>query len=94
MTLTEEVPAESRSENVGRIESIQGVVIDAYFPDKLPEINHAIKVRRPKAADEEEGLGAVPGTTSSSVRSSSISATTGCGPWRSTPPTASPVEPK
>jgi len=35
MTLTEEVPAESRSENVGRIESIQGVVIDAYFPDKL-----------------------------------------------------------
>jgi F-type H+-transporting ATPase subunit beta len=61
MTLTEEVPAESRSENVGRIESIQGVVIDAYFPDKLPEINHAIKVRRPKAADEEEGLGAVPG---------------------------------
>jgi F-type H+/Na+-transporting ATPase subunit beta len=61
MTLTEEVPAESRSENVGRIESIQGVVIDAYFPDKLPEINHAIKVRRPKATDEEEGLGAIPG---------------------------------
>src|SRR5580658_11332240 len=61
MTLTAEVPAESRSENVGRIESIQGVVIDAYFPDRLPEINHAIKVRRPKAADEEEGLGAVPG---------------------------------
>jgi F-type H+/Na+-transporting ATPase subunit beta len=58
MTLTEEVPAESRSENVGRIESIQGVVIDAYFPDKLPEINHAIKVRRPKAASEEEGLSA------------------------------------
>ena len=54
MTLTEEVPAESRSENVGRIESIQGVVIDAYFPDKLPEINHAIKVRRPKAARDEE----------------------------------------
>jgi F-type H+-transporting ATPase subunit beta len=56
MTLTEEVPAANRSENVGRIESIQGVVIDAFFPDKLPEINHAIKVRRPKAAREEETL--------------------------------------
>jgi F-type H+/Na+-transporting ATPase subunit beta len=53
MTLTEQVPAENRSENVGRIESIQGVVIDAYFPDKLPEINHAIRVRRPRAEAAE-----------------------------------------
>src|SRR5919107_1952395 len=30
--------------NVGRIEEIQGVVIEAVFPDKLPEINHAITV--------------------------------------------------
>jgi F-type H+-transporting ATPase subunit beta len=56
MTLTQDVAAESRSENIGTIESIQGVVIDAFFPDKLPEINHAIKVRRPSAAREEENL--------------------------------------
>jgi F-type H+-transporting ATPase subunit beta len=56
MALTEETTpaAESHHENVGRIESIQGVVIDAVFLDKLPEINHAIKVRRPAAARAEE----------------------------------------
>jgi len=32
--------------NVGRIEEIQGVVIEAAFPDQLPEINHAITVDR------------------------------------------------
>jgi F-type H+/Na+-transporting ATPase subunit beta len=45
--------------NVGRIEAIQGVVIEAVFPDKLPQINHAITVQRPAAAaaeiDEEVG---------------------------------------
>ncbi|MFZ0042929.1 MAG: F0F1 ATP synthase subunit beta [Solirubrobacteraceae bacterium] len=40
--------------NTGRIEEIQGVVIEAVFPDKLPEINHAIIVRRPEAAKAEE----------------------------------------
>jgi F-type H+-transporting ATPase subunit beta len=40
--------------NVGRIEEIQGVVIEAVFPDKLPEINHAILVKRPEAAKAEE----------------------------------------
>ena len=30
--------------NVGRIEEIQGVVIEAVFPDSLPEINNAIVV--------------------------------------------------
>ncbi len=49
-----ETHAESREENLGRIEEIQGVVIEAVFPDKLPEINHAIKVRRPEAARAEE----------------------------------------
>jgi F-type H+/Na+-transporting ATPase subunit beta len=34
------------TKNVGRIEEIQGVVIEAAFPDKLPEINHAITVDR------------------------------------------------
>ena len=57
MALTDEAPAaESRNENVGRIEAIQGVVIEAVFPDKLPEINHAIKVRRPAAARGEEDI--------------------------------------
>jgi F-type H+-transporting ATPase subunit beta len=41
---------------MGRIEEIQGVVIEAVFPDKLPEINHAIAVRRPEVDREEEAL--------------------------------------
>src|SRR6185503_9676797 len=33
--------------NVGRIEEIQGVVIEAVFPDEhLPEINHALTIDR------------------------------------------------
>ncbi len=36
--------------NTGRIEEIQGVVIDAVFPDELPEINSAITVERPDDA--------------------------------------------
>src|SRR5579863_3617698 len=40
--------------NVGRIDEIQGVVIEAVFPDRLPEINHAITVARPGAAAAEE----------------------------------------
>ncbi len=43
--------------NVGRIEEIQGVVIEAVFPGKLPEINHAITVARPAAAAAEEAEG-------------------------------------
>ena len=34
-----------RRRNVGRIEEIQGVVIEAVFPDELPEINHALITR-------------------------------------------------
>jgi F-type H+-transporting ATPase subunit beta len=34
------------TKNVGRIEEIQGVVLEAVFPDSLPEINHAITVDR------------------------------------------------
>jgi F-type H+-transporting ATPase subunit beta len=48
-------------QNVGRIEEIQGVVIEAAFPDRLPEINHAITVARPAAAREEEAEGVSPG---------------------------------
>jgi len=46
--------ATTETKNVGRIEEIQGVVIEAVFPDKLPEINHAITIRRPEAAKAEE----------------------------------------
>ncbi len=42
--------------NVGRIEEIQGVVIEAVFPDRLPEINHAITIAR--TARERGGGGA------------------------------------
>lgn len=34
------------TKNVGRIEEIQGVVIEAAFPEKLPEINNAITIDR------------------------------------------------
>jgi F-type H+-transporting ATPase subunit beta len=34
------------TKNVGRIEEIQGVVIEAVFPESLPEINHAITIDR------------------------------------------------
>ena len=50
---SEASPGEPDKRNVGRIEEVQGVVIEAVFPDKLPEINHAILVRRPDALEEE-----------------------------------------
>ncbi len=34
------------TKNVGRIEEIQGVVIEAVFPEQLPEINYAITIDR------------------------------------------------
>src|SRR6201994_911632 len=56
MSATQETETSSGTEkrNVGRIEEIKGVVIEAVFPDKLPEINHAILVPRPEAARAEE----------------------------------------
>jgi F-type H+-transporting ATPase subunit beta len=58
MSVTEETQAaeEQRTDNVGRVEEVQGVVIEAVFPDKLPEINHAIRIRRPEAARAEEDI--------------------------------------
>ena len=41
--------------NVGRIIEIQGVVVDAVFPDQLPEINTALKIVVP----EREGRPAI-----------------------------------
>jgi len=40
-------------QNVGRIEAIQGVVIEVVFDDKLPEINHALTIKRPASAAAE-----------------------------------------
>src|SRR4051794_5151687 len=50
--------------NVGRIEEIQGVVIEAVFPDRLPEINSAIIVTREVNPSEDEKLS---GDTSSDL---------------------------
>src|ERR1700751_3139564 len=60
-TTTEQATqSESRERNVGRIEEVQGVVIEAVFPNKLPGINHAIIVRRPEdpAAEEDVDIAA------------------------------------
>src|SRR4051795_12186911 len=44
---TAERPPEQSAAGTGRIEEIQGVVIEAAFPDTLPEINNAITIQRP-----------------------------------------------
>src|SRR5579864_4512819 len=61
MALAEEASTSDRDEgreqrNIGRIEEIQGVVIEAVFPDKLPEIYHAILVKRPDVVRAEEDV--------------------------------------
>src|SRR4051812_9001041 len=48
-TGTENETQTDEKTNVGRIEEIQGVVIEAVFPDELPEINHAITIARKDA---------------------------------------------
>jgi F-type H+-transporting ATPase subunit beta len=40
--------AEKRSKNVGKIVEIRGVVIDAVFHEKLPEIFHALRIQVPE----------------------------------------------
>jgi F-type H+/Na+-transporting ATPase subunit beta len=62
MSVTEEeTPATTggggdKDRNTGRIEEIQGVVIEAVFPDKLPEINHAVLIARPDVTRAEEDI--------------------------------------
>jgi F-type H+-transporting ATPase subunit beta len=53
-TTEEQTESNQQERNVGRVEEVQGVVIEAVFPDKLPEINHAILIKRPEAARAEE----------------------------------------
>jgi F-type H+-transporting ATPase subunit beta len=48
---------DTQTKNVGRIEEIQGVVIEAVFPDQLPEINNALHIKRSAANREEEAEG-------------------------------------
>src|SRR3954471_20950285 len=59
MAATEERTEDQRSDgkNVGRIEEITGVVIEAVFPEELPEINTALHIQRPEANKETEGEG-------------------------------------
>jgi F-type H+-transporting ATPase subunit beta len=45
-TATQEQQARTGNGKVGRIEEIQGVVIEAVFPDGLPEINNALEIDR------------------------------------------------
>jgi len=48
----------SNGQNIGRIDEIQGVVLEVVFPDKLPEINNALTIKRVdqnvSEADREE----------------------------------------
>ncbi len=46
----------STATNLGYIEEIQGVVIEALFPERLPEINNAITVPRASGAEEVAGI--------------------------------------
>ncbi len=45
-------------QNVGTVEEIRGVVIEASFPDGLPAINSALEVQVPKLSGEGDGEGA------------------------------------
>jgi F-type H+-transporting ATPase subunit beta len=45
-----------REENVGTIEEVQGVVVEAVFPDKIPDINHALELDMEADGDEKRRL--------------------------------------
>src|SRR5262245_2384808 len=45
--------AESNGSNVGRVEQVTGVVVDAVFPDELPEIYSAVKIEMAGDDDRE-----------------------------------------
>jgi F-type H+-transporting ATPase subunit beta len=55
-TETEQNERRDGDRNIGRIEEIQGVVIEAVFPDELPEINHALLITRDRAAGDDESI--------------------------------------
>src|SRR5689334_25415022 len=39
------------SDNVGSLIEIKGVVVDAVFPDRLPEVYSALRITRPEGGD-------------------------------------------
>src|SRR5690242_12448528 len=45
---------QQRNGNVGTVEQVTGVVVDAFFPDKLPEIYHALEISMPEAEGRPE----------------------------------------
>jgi F-type H+/Na+-transporting ATPase subunit beta len=59
---TTDTEQDTEKRNVGRIEEIQGVVIEAVFPDELPQINHALVIEREDNPEEAEGISAGTGT--------------------------------
>jgi len=48
------VADKSNGKNTGKIVEIKGVVLDAVFPDKLPEINHALRIEVPEEGGSRE----------------------------------------
>ncbi|MEA2305400.1 MAG: F-type H+/Na+-transporting ATPase subunit beta, partial [Solirubrobacteraceae bacterium] len=50
---TTQSPTARTEQNIGRIEEIQGVVIEVVFPDHLPEINTALTIEREGENPEE-----------------------------------------
>jgi F-type H+-transporting ATPase subunit beta len=44
---------DGRRRNIGRVEEITGVVIEAVFPDQLPEIYHALEIEMTAAGEGE-----------------------------------------
>src|SRR6476646_9712308 len=61
---TEDKQEETKEQerNVGRIEEINGVVIEAVFQEKLPEINSALVIEREDNPEEAEGISSGTGT--------------------------------
>jgi len=45
------MPDQNNGQNVGKVIEIRGVVIDAVFTDRLPEIYTALKIERPEGGD-------------------------------------------
>ena len=48
------VADKSNGKNTGKIVEIKGVVLDAVFPDRLPEINHALSIQVPEDGGSRE----------------------------------------
>ena len=46
----------SNGGNVGTVEQITGVVVDALFPDELPEIYSALEIKRPGSDEDDSSV--------------------------------------